>query len=312
MVKRIVLESSSICQLRCPVCSTAKGMNKNNIIGEGFLKFSDFKKIIEENPEIENIDLSNRGEPFLNPDILKIIKFGFQKKIRLDAETGTNLNYASDKILEGLVKYKFEVLKVSIDGASNETYSIYRKYGNFEKVIENIKKINRFKKIYGSKYPKLIWQFIIFGHNEHEIPKAKKMAQELNMEFKFQLNHTKTYSPIKDIKFVKEASGLNAVTRDEFRQKKGKNYVIPCLTLWTKPRINWNGEFLGCCINTIISFGNVFEKRLSGCLNSEKYRYTKRFLLGLESTRKDIPCFNCKYYDPKVSEILKEKGITEE
>ena len=64
-------------------------------------------------------------------------------------------------------------MKVSVDGASEDTYQIYRKGGSFQEVINNIKKINHYKKIYKSKLPKLKWQFIIFGHNEHELPLAK-------------------------------------------------------------------------------------------------------------------------------------------
>jgi hypothetical protein len=36
---------------------------------------------------------------------------------------------------------------------------------------------------YRSPYPHLRWQFIVFPHNEHELPKARAMAQELGMRF---------------------------------------------------------------------------------------------------------------------------------
>jgi len=52
----------------------------------------------------------------------------------------------------------------SIDGASPETYRAYRVHGNFDAVIENIAKINRLKKAHQSNFPRLHWQFIVFGH----------------------------------------------------------------------------------------------------------------------------------------------------
>ena len=44
-------------------------------------------------------------------------------------------------MLETLVKYRFTGLTFSIDGTSQETYEKYRRNGNFNNVIENIKKI---------------------------------------------------------------------------------------------------------------------------------------------------------------------------
>jgi MoaA/NifB/PqqE/SkfB family radical SAM enzyme len=74
-------------------------------------------------------------------------------------------------------------MSCSIDGASNETYQLYRVKGNFDTVIENVRKINRFKQQQHSDYPQLTWQFVVFGHNEHEIPVARRLASDLGMKF---------------------------------------------------------------------------------------------------------------------------------
>jgi hypothetical protein len=39
-------------------------------VGSGFLRLSDFQKLLEENQWIAEIELSNYGEIFLNPDLL--------------------------------------------------------------------------------------------------------------------------------------------------------------------------------------------------------------------------------------------------
>jgi len=133
----IRIDASTVCQLRCPSCPTAAGEIHKNI-GSGFLKFEDFKKIIDDNIWIRDIELSNWGEIFLNPDLLKIIKYAHEKNVILRADNGVNLNTVSDEVLEGLVKYRFNSMTCSIDGVSQETYSIYRRNGDFEKVIDQI------------------------------------------------------------------------------------------------------------------------------------------------------------------------------
>jgi MoaA/NifB/PqqE/SkfB family radical SAM enzyme len=64
----------------------------------------------------------------------------------LTADNGVNLNAAKEDVLEGLVKCNFRRITCSIDGASSETYKVYRVGGNLDKVLENIKKINCYKK----------------------------------------------------------------------------------------------------------------------------------------------------------------------
>jgi MoaA/NifB/PqqE/SkfB family radical SAM enzyme len=75
-----------------------------------------------------------------------------------------------------------KIVTCSIDGASPETYGIYRVRGDFDAVINNIERINVHKRAHASDLPHLVWQFVVFGHNEHEIPIAREMAERLGME----------------------------------------------------------------------------------------------------------------------------------
>ena len=43
--------------------------------------------------------------------------------------------------------------------------------------------MNDFKRRYRSGYPRLTWQFVVMGHNEHEISSARRMARDLGMRF---------------------------------------------------------------------------------------------------------------------------------
>ena len=68
----IRLEASSHCQLRCPSCPTTDG-SIDQAIGMGFLTAGDFRTFLERNPSVQNIELSNYGEIFLNPQLLEIL-----------------------------------------------------------------------------------------------------------------------------------------------------------------------------------------------------------------------------------------------
>jgi len=48
--------------------------------------------------------------------------------------------------------------------------------GDFNKVISNVKKLINMKREYGIHKPRIIWQYIVFKHNEYEIIEAREMA----------------------------------------------------------------------------------------------------------------------------------------
>lgn len=292
---KIRLETSSFCQLRCPSCpTTSRAIHP--VVGGGFLKLSDFRKLLDESPRLRAIELSNYGEIFLNPELSEILREGFHRGVRLTADNGVNLNSVREGVLDDLVRYRFHSMTCSIDGASNETYRLYRVRGDFDTVIGNIEQINTLKRRHRTKYPRLAWQFVVFGHNEHEIPKAREMARRLGMEFRPKLSWDDDFSPVRDRASI--ARELGAATRGEFKARQGRDYMHHiCHQLWDEPQINWDGKVLGCCRNFWGDFGgNAFQDGLEKSLNHEKIRYAREMLLGGQPARADIPCTTCDLY----------------
>ena len=293
----ILLEASSFCQLRCPSCPTATGAI-DGAIGRGFLRFENFRKLVDSNPSIRRIELSNYGEIFLNPELLEILEYADQAGIAITIDNGSNLNDVPDAVLEGLVKYKVRLLRCSIDGASAETYRKYRVRGDFDTVIANIERINYFKRVYASEFPQLGWQFIVFGYNEHELPRARELATALGMAFHPKLTWDADFSPIRDAGFVKRETGLTFTTRAEYTEITGEIFLNSiCHQLWDNPQINWDGKILGCCRNFWGDFGgNAFTDGLSASLNGETIAYARGMLTGENPVRDGIPCTSCDIY----------------
>jgi hypothetical protein len=49
---------------------------------------------------------------------------------------------------------------------------------------------------------------VVFGHNEHEIGKARQMACDRGMKFETKLNWDETWSPVRDKDMVRKEMGL--------------------------------------------------------------------------------------------------------
>ena len=308
-IVNLSIDACTICQLKCPECSNTKGVIKNGIIGSGYLRFSDFKRLIQENQEIKNIELSNWGEIFLNPELENILQYSFENGIKLSAGNGVNFNDVSETVIESLVKYQFGYINFSIDGVSQETYGIYRVNGQYSNVILNIVKLNSYKDKYVSDLPRLSWQFIIFGYNEHEIEAAKKISKKLNMVFVPKLNFS-SFSPVINASQVKKESGLVAASRIEYKKLTNKDYKRPCCQLWFSPQVSWDGKVLGCCVNKWKSYGNAFIDGLKPVLENELYLNTLNVLKGLNSIDNSIPCYYCPTFKNIESNPITEEELS--
>jgi MoaA/NifB/PqqE/SkfB family radical SAM enzyme len=242
------------------------------------------------------VELGSKGEAFLNEELPGILEYAFRKNIMTTLAHGVNLNDVSDEALEALVRFKTYRIRVSIDGATQETYRKYRVGGDLKRVFENIRKINALKKKHKSVKPYLRFQFIVFGHNEHEIPQAALLARMLNMDVHFKLNVDPEAFPVTNRPLIRQYIGYS--DRREFFEKEGKEYSrATCLQLWKGPQINGDGRLLGCTRNTWRAFpGNVFHDDLLTSLNGEKMKYARNMIMGRVPHDEAIPCAECFLY----------------
>ena len=154
---KINFDPTSICQLACPLCPTGQGKGGRSL---GRADVGKFKQLIDEvAPYLYEIDFNNWGEPFLNKDLPKMIKYAHDNNIRTSVNTNLSL-VLSEETAEGVVKSGLDQLYCSIDGITQEVYEKYRVRGNLEMIKNNIKLIDKKKKELGSKTPKIVWQFL--------------------------------------------------------------------------------------------------------------------------------------------------------
>ena len=293
--KKVRLEASTICQLRCAGCGFQKGGEDD--LERGYLTIENFRKFCEMNPFVRQIELSNYGEIFMNPDLTQIMYEAKNRGISLFCMNGSNFNTVSDEQLRALVETEFRGILLSIDGASQATYSKYRIRGNFDTVIENVRKLQKLKKDAGTEYPKLKWNFILMEHNELEIGKAKAMAKELGIPIRFKYNWDETYKPV-NREYIMKETGLTELTEEEYRDA---HIISPfnsiCKQVFLNPQINWDGRMLGCCTRRYATFDvNVFEVGLEAAMKSPKYMQAKECLLTVNPDKEKYgacTCYNC-------------------
>jgi len=177
----LIVDPSNACNLYCPGCVHSKTPEASNAFlwPSGNLSLQKFNRFIQKyGPYAFQVILCNNGEPFLNKLTPQFIKIS--REYLAETVSSTSLNVKKLDVNQ-LVLSGLDFLTLSIDGATRETYSIFRKGGNFDLVIDNLERLISIKKEYDAYSPFLSWQFLVFEHNFHEIEKVKFLAKSIGV-----------------------------------------------------------------------------------------------------------------------------------
>jgi MoaA/NifB/PqqE/SkfB family radical SAM enzyme len=178
----LVLDPSNMCQLACPGCVHS---TRNESLGlfdwkPGTLSETRFSALLRTyGPWATGVYMCNYGEPLLNLSTPKLIRMckSYLLHVALSSSMSVKRFDAGAYASCGL-----DVLNMSIDGATQETYGKYRRNGNIELVFENIEALVAARRRLGKDTPVMAWNFLAFDHNKHEIPLAAAKARQLGVD----------------------------------------------------------------------------------------------------------------------------------
>ena len=148
----IDIEISSLCDLNCPMCYTTTEEFKKSV-NRSLMDLELFKKIINEGVKynLYSIRLSLRGEVFLHPEILEMIKYAKEKGVK-EVSTLTHGGRIDEEVFKKLVDLKLDWISISFDGVG-ETYEKIRHPLKYQDMINKIKRFKEIKKEKNSVKP---------------------------------------------------------------------------------------------------------------------------------------------------------------
>ena len=293
----LVLDPCNCCILKCPLCPTGKGEEGRT---KGLMGFDDYKKVVDDVKDyLYEIYLFNWGEPLLNKEIFRMIRYAHDNRIR--TRVSSNLNYFQPGFAEQMIQSGLDCLIISLDGTTQASYEVYRRGGDFSKVVRAVKEIAAEKKRQGRTTPRLIWQFLVMRHNEKEIPRAHEMAGELGVD---ELHITPMLTDTSKVIFQTDEEKIEGskawlpedekLSRFNYSTKRSVRKNAGCKYLWSMPAINPNGSVSPCCavFPERCDFGNVFDQGFRKLWNNEKFVAARRAVRGKAS---DVPtvCVTC-------------------
>ncbi|MFP6644648.1 MAG: radical SAM protein [Candidatus Latescibacterota bacterium] len=248
----MMVEPTNFCNLKCPLCPSGNGQMTRD---RGNMGLDDFKSLIDDAGDyLVLLMLWNQGEPFINKDLLEMIRYARSK--RIPTMTSTNGHYVRTREqARAVVHSGLSEMIVSLDGVDQETYEKYRVGGKLEKVITGTRLVAEAKRELQSKTPLINMQFIVFRHNEDDIAEAERLATELEAD-KFLIKTAQIYTDDDAATFLPEEDLFRRYEEGDEGQLQVKGQPARgCKVLWYSSMVNWNGDVAPCCFDKDVDFG---------------------------------------------------------
>jgi radical SAM protein with 4Fe4S-binding SPASM domain len=284
----ISIEPTTSCNLRCPQCpSGLREFTRKT----GMLENSMLKKVVDElAPTLSYITFYFQGEPYLNNEFLNQVQYAVQKNIY--TATSTNAHYLTEDIARKTVESGLDRLIISIDGVDQETYEKYRIGGSLEKVLEGTKNIVSWKKKLNSATPHIIWQFIVFKHNENQITRIKALGREFGVN-EVNLKTAQIYNYENNTTLIPQNKKYSRYIAAGISYKLKNKLLNHCWRLWNSCVITWDGQIVPCCFDkdAKYSFGSLKTHSFLEIWRNSNYL---NFRKSITQSRDKIDiCSNC-------------------
>jgi pyruvate-formate lyase-activating enzyme len=289
----LTIETGARCLLRCPGCLTGQAdSNAAASASAPLTPLRTFKAAIDQTyRRCFQVAFFTHGEPLLNANVFSAIEYA--RRRGLWTVMHTNLMPRVSKLGEQLVAAGLSNLVVSIDGATQEIYALYRQGGKLDLVLDRIAELAELKRRRKARYPWISAKFIVFAHNWHEIELFRRRvldagADEAVFVSGFANHITGTVGT--DFEF-----DLDTLT---WRRRR---FPESCPFLWTDLRLSTSGGLFSCGGGQ--DDADVFDHRdVTSTPLLERYngpRHVRMRELFLERARRDVsdlprPCVTCE------------------
>ncbi len=225
------LDLLNACNLRCRFCPTGTGQMDRE---RTRLPIETAKGVIDAVKDwMLTINPFQWGEPLLSPDIFEVIRYAH------DAGTCTeihsNLSVKVRDLGPQLVESRLDRLLVAVDGIEQSVGATYRRRVDTALVFENVRAIAEARRRAGSATPRIDMAFLVFRHNEHELPLLRAQAEALGAD-----SFTARKAAIYHEDWVPESPAFQPLQEIHFGT---------CAFLYADLNVQPDGHVTPCCLN---------------------------------------------------------------
>lgn len=167
------------CNLRCKMCYFSMEKLKQQPRIEMPVEL--FEKIAAQVfPVAKQVLISAGAEPLYAPKFPQMLEIAARYALP-HLSFFTNGTLLNEQNIETIIRSGVNVIILSFDGATPETYQAIRRGARFEQVVSNIRTLQTMKAKLGSSTPALHFGVVLMKSNIHELPDLLRLAKELGI-----------------------------------------------------------------------------------------------------------------------------------
>jgi MoaA/NifB/PqqE/SkfB family radical SAM enzyme len=318
--RSIYLEPTSRCNEFCQQCPRTLLSREE----DRDLSFEDFRFIVDQFPVLDRVVLHGLGEPLLNKELPQMICYL--------KERGTYVLFNSNGIAltprrgQALIDAGLDEYRLSMDGATRETYARIRGVDAFEKIWRNIKIFLEMQKAQHASKPAVSLWFTAMKENLRELPGLIELAAESGIRevhlqrlvyFEAGMAQSKQSlfrrSTPEELELVRRCEQIcqergiaftaagSATPRESLIHDFGERPWSGCRRPYTLTYITSSGNVLSCCFAPFGHrsareykeervLGNIFQEPIEKIWHGERYQAFRR---AFESDHPARHCSQC-------------------
>jgi MoaA/NifB/PqqE/SkfB family radical SAM enzyme len=314
--RSLYLETTSRCNSLCETCILTFGGREP----QRDLTWDEFRRVVDQFPELDRVLLHGIGEPLLNRDLTRMVAHLEARDARV--LFNSNAITLSPKTARALIDAGLDELRVSLDASTPTTYARIRGVDAFDRVVRNLAGLARLKKDLDVVSPMVSLWFTALKDNIGEIPglvplavgvgateihlqrlvynglglavQAQTLYGRLHEQEAALIEATEAAARAEGIAF--SASGATAPEVSLTPSTDGQPWSA-CRRPWTLAYVTVSGNVLPCCIAPWITghydgiiLGNLYRESLEQVWWGERYRHFRR---DLQTPEPPEPCRGC-------------------
>jgi MoaA/NifB/PqqE/SkfB family radical SAM enzyme len=318
--RSIYIEPTSRCNEFCQQCPRTLLSRED----DRDLTFEQFRYIVDQFPVLERVVLHGLGEPLLNKELPQMVRYL--------KERGTYVLFNSNGIVltpkkgQALIDFGLDEYRLSMDGASRQTYARVRGVDAFEKIWRNVRAFIAMQKEQNVGKPAVSLWFTAMRENLHELPELIELAAENGVPevylqrlvyFEQGLAHSRQAlfrrSTPEELDIVRRAEQMckergirfnaagSATPVESLMRDFGERPWSGCRRPYTLTYITSSGNVLSCCFAPFGHrsakeyyeervLGNIFQEPIEAIWHGPRYEAFRR---AFESEHPARHCSQC-------------------
>jgi MoaA/NifB/PqqE/SkfB family radical SAM enzyme len=280
----IFLNVNSVCNAKCSMCSIGKKNKETEFyklnMSKGNMEKRTFENLIK---QIKNhgINISFKNtEPLIHPDIDYFLSLC--KKNNVDCSLTTN-GLLLEKHAESIVKNKVKGLQISINGYKEIHDNVVGIKRSYERSIQGIRLINKFKKKYKSMHPKIKIRMTVAPDNYQRLYRSVEELKKVKGINSVTITHLEFVDRFFEFNLERMNKELNKIRKEKYPFK-------------IKIKPNFSFKELQKYYNTL----NIMSKQ-----NKCKCTYKSLAVFANGDVAQHVRCFNIFFGNINKTNIFK-------